>query len=182
MSKSKKLTTFEVVKGDVLKIFFESTENAALMHGANCQRIMGAGIAAQIREQIAPLYYLDQFDNRTPSHRYGSYSALVIGEVNEKIKIGVNLYTQFNPGSNFKVEALINSLRAFTKSIPEEKRNDMTLYMPLIGCGIGGSTREVVEPVLREELSDFNVVLVEYKKEHPVLKPKGKDTKGIIKP
>jgi O-acetyl-ADP-ribose deacetylase (regulator of RNase III) len=169
MSKKKKSTTFTEVKGDVLELFFDSSENAILMHGANCQKVMGAGIADQIRKQISPLFYLDQFDPRTPTHRFGSYSALVIGTADEKIKIGVNLYTQFNPGANFDLTAFRNSLKAFTRSIPEEKRSEMTIYMPKIGCGIGGSTWDKVSPVVEKELASFNIIVVEYKKSKPAL-------------
>ena len=137
------------------------------MHGANCQSTMGSGIAKQIRQKLAPLYYLDQYDNRTATQKFGSYSAVVVGQVDDKIKIGVNLYTQFNPGANFDSIALRNSLKAFRYSIPVEKRVDMTLYLPKIGCGIGGGDWKDVEPIMKKELADFNVVLVEYKEPEP---------------
>lgn len=165
MSKNtKKVPTFAEVDGDVLDLFFKSTSDAALLHGANCQKVMGAGIADQIRLKVSPLFYLDQYDTRTASQRFGSYSAVVVGQVNEKIKIGVNLYTQFLPGANFDMNAFINSLRSFKMSIPKDKRIDLTLYLPKIGCGIGGAKWEDVEPVVKRELADFNVVVVNYKK------------------
>ncbi len=160
--KTKKSTTFAIVPGDALDLFFKSTTDAAFLHGANCQKVMGAGIANQVRQQIAPLFYLDQYDNRTPTQRFGSYSAVVVGTVNEKIKIGVNLYSQFSPGANFDMTAFRNSLKCFTYSIPKEKRSALTLYLPKIGCGIGGGKWEDVEPVVRKELAEFNVVVVDY--------------------
>jgi len=161
--KTKKVTTFAEVDGDALDLFFKSTTDAALLHGANCQKVMGAGIANQIREKVSPLFYLDQYDTRTPSQRFGNYSAVVLGQTGEKIKIGVNLYTQFNPGATFDITALRNSLKSFVFSIPKERRGELTLYLPKIGTGIGGGDWKDVEPVIKKELAEFNVVVVNYK-------------------
>jgi O-acetyl-ADP-ribose deacetylase (regulator of RNase III) len=154
--------TFTEVKGDAIELFFKSTTNAIVLHGANCQKVMGSGFAKQIKDQIAPLFYIDQFDTRTNTQRFGSYSAVVIGQVGDHIKIGVNLYTQFNPGAEFDITALRNSLKAFRYSIPVENRAGFTLYLPQIGCGIGGGDWKEVLPVLKKELAGFNVILVDY--------------------
>ena len=165
MSKNtKKVTTFAEVEGDALDLFFNSTDDAVIIHGANCQKVMGAGIANQIRQQMSPLFYLDQYDTRTPSQRFGSYSAVVVGHVAEKMKIGANLYSQFSPGANFDITALRNALKSFVFSIPKDKRAGITVYTPKIGCGIGGGKWEEVEPVIKKELAQFNVVVVNYVK------------------
>ena len=161
-TETKKATTFVEVKGDAIDLFFNSKTDATFMHGANCHKVMGAGIANQVRTKISPLFYLDQYDTRSPSQRVGSFSAVVVGTVDEKIKIGVNLYTQFSPGANFDIIALRNSLRAFTSSIPLDKRKNMTVYLPKIGCVIGGGKWETVKPVIEKELSQFNVVVVNF--------------------
>ncbi len=163
MEKTKKMTTFTVVKGDALDLFFKSKTDAAFMHGANCQRVMGAGIANQVRLQLSPLFYRDQYDTRTSSERFGSYSAVVL-TAGEKtgLKVGVNLYTQYLTGANFDITAFRNSLKSFVFSIPENKRPEMTLYMPKIGCGIGGGDWDSVRKAAKSELREFNVVIVEY--------------------
>lgn len=170
--KTKIIPTFVEVKGDAIELFFKSTTDAAVLHGANCQRLMGAGFALQVKNQISPLYYMDQYDARNATQRFGSYSATVIGEVKGKIKVGVNLYTQFNPGANFDITALRNSLKSFRFSIPKEKRNGFTLYLPKIGCGIGGGDWKEVLPVIKKELVEFNVVVVEYVAPKPIKKEK----------
>jgi len=159
-----KATTYKVVGGDVLELFFNSEGDAALLHGANCQKVMGAGVADQIRNKVSPLFYLDQYDPRSPSQRYGSYSAVVLGAKDEKIKVGVNIYSQFSPGPDFNLTAFTNGLRSFVLSIPTQKRAEMTLYLPKIGCSIGGAKWEDVEPVVKRELASFNVVVVNYVK------------------
>ena len=159
---------YKVVEGDVLDLFFKSTTAAMLLHGANCQKIMGAGIAKQISDKLSPLYFLDQYDVRDATQRFGSYSAVVVGKVEDHLKIGVNLYTQYLPGANFDITAFRNSLRALKLSVPPERRGEMTLYLPKIGCGIGGAEWKDVEPVVKKELADFNVIVVNYKQ--PVTK------------
>jgi O-acetyl-ADP-ribose deacetylase (regulator of RNase III) len=164
MSKKQlKSSTFTEVKGDALDLFFKSKTDAVFMHGANCQQVMGAGIANQVRQQLAPLYYLDQYDTRNPTQRFGSYSAVVVGQVEDKIKIGVNLYSQFETGANFDSNAFRNSLRAFCFSLPTNREN-FTIYIPQIGCGIGGGDWNDVKSIVKMELRDFNVVVVEYVK------------------
>jgi O-acetyl-ADP-ribose deacetylase (regulator of RNase III) len=163
MSKNKKISpTFTEVKGDAIQLFFDSTTDAVIMHGANCQKLMGAGFALQVRNKISPLYYLDQYDVRNHTQRFGSYSAVVIGEVEDKLKIGVNLYTQFNPGAEFDITAFRNSLKGFRYSIPVEKRIKFTIYLPMIGTGIGGGDWKEILPVIKKELADFNIVVVDY--------------------
>lgn len=163
MEKTKKMTTFTVVKGDALDLFFKSTTDSALLHGANCQQVMGAGIANQIRLQLSPLFFRDQYDARTPSQRFGSYSAVVLAaDKKNGLKVGVNLYTQYLTGANFDITAFRNSLKSFVFSIPEDKRAGMTLYMPKIGCGIGGGDWDAVRKVAKAELREFNVVVVEF--------------------
>lgn len=163
MSKNTKISpTFTEVKGDAIDLFFKGTTDAVFMHGANCQQMMGAGIALQVKQQISPLFYLDQYDARNPTQRFGSYSAVVVGQVKDKIKVGVNLYTQFNPGAEFDLTALRNSLKAFRYSIPVDKRIGFNVYLPKIGAGIGGGDWKEILPVIKKELADFNIVIVDY--------------------
>lgn len=164
MSKNTKIIpTFTEVKGDAFELFFKSTTSAVIMHGANCQARMGAGFALQVRNKLAPLYYLDQYDKRNATEKFGNYSAVVVGTVEDQIKIGVNLYTQFNPGADFDITALRNSLKAFRFSIPLEQRAIFNIYLPKIGTGIGGGDWEEILPVIKKELADFNVIVVDYK-------------------
>ena len=154
--------SFAEVDGDAIKMFFESKGSSVFIHGANCRRVMGAGIAAQVREQIAPLYFLDAFDSRPANQRFGSFSATVLAEDENQVKVGVNLYTQLDPGPNFDINALVNSLRSFVSTVKDTSRADFTIFSPKIGAGIGGGDWEKIEQVLREELKDFNVMIVNF--------------------
>jgi O-acetyl-ADP-ribose deacetylase (regulator of RNase III) len=168
MSENKKKSpTFVEVEGDAIELFFKSETSAIIMHGANCQKQMGAGIAAQIRHNIPPLFYLDQYDSRLATQRFGSFSAVVLADTQDQLKIGANLYTQYNPGANFDIDALKTSIKALTFTIPPEQRHTFTVYVPQIGCGIGGGSWKDVLPVLKDVLSEFNVVAVTYKASPP---------------
>jgi O-acetyl-ADP-ribose deacetylase (regulator of RNase III) len=158
----KEMPIFAEKKGDAIDLFFDSPGNAIFIHGANCRKVMGAGIALQVRERIAPLYFLDQYDTRADNQRFGSYSAVTLAQSEKGIKLGVNLYTQLDPGPNFDLYALTNSLRALTSSFDKKMRSSFTIYLPQIGCGIGGAKWADVMPVLMKELADFNVMAVEF--------------------
>lgn len=163
MSETTKSPIFVEVKGNAIDLFAESTGNSIFMHGANCQRTMGAGIANEVRLRMPALFYIDQYDQRTAPERFGSYSATTLENTKESFKLGVNLYTQFMGGANFEISALRNSLDAFCYSIPMAKRRELKVYIPHIGTGIGGGNLDEVRKTLKDKLRDFQVYFVEFK-------------------
>jgi O-acetyl-ADP-ribose deacetylase (regulator of RNase III) len=166
MKNQTKNGTFVTVDGNAIDEFMNSTGTAIFMHGANCQSMMGAGIALEVRNRLPELYYLDKYDIRTPHQKLGSFSAVLLGVgPDQKSKIGVNLYTQFNGGANFDMIAMINSLNSFILSLHPSlgASSDITIYIPKIGSGIGGGNWQKIEKELQNMLREFNLVVVNYK-------------------
>lgn len=130
----------------------------AICHGANCFSIMGAGIAKQIAEKYPPVYEEDIKDSRSPIDKFGNLSYKYIPLYDTYI---VNLYTQYEPGPNFDYRAFKKSLKAFKSHFKE----GLSVGFPQIGCGIGGGNWDIVRKMIRQELKDYFVTIVIYKKD-----------------
>lgn len=142
--------SYKEIKGDLLDLF-DKGEFTTIMHGANCRKTMGAGIAYQIAKRYPDAYYADKyFELPEGLWRLGKYSCSDEGSI-------INLYTQDLPGPNASLEAIRLSLRLVVDDILF--KNDL-IGLPLIGCGIGGLKWEDVKPIIQEELKDFDVTVV----------------------
>lgn len=145
------------IHGDLVKMFKRGElEVDGIAHGANCQSIMGAGIAATIREEFPAAYQADIDFGYKPNNRIGHYSEADV--LNGK-KV-YNLYTQFNPGPNAKYVNVMQCFENLNFSNPNK-----TIAIPLIGCGIGGLKWEAVREIINEVTPDLDIIVVHFKKE-----------------
>ena len=76
-----------------------------------------------------------------------------------------NIYTQFKPGANADYSALTLGLRKLNALFTKDK-DVKTLGLPLIGCGIGGLNWKKVKPIILEEITDMNLVIVHFTDEY----------------
>lgn len=147
--------SYKEIKGDLLNLF-DKGEFEIIMHGANCHKTMGSGIAGQIRNKYSEAYMADMYCAiPTGMWRLGKYSCTNDSSI-------FNLYTQNYPGPNASLEAIRLSLRLFADEYASWAIGEIGL--PLIGCGIGGLKWEEVKPIIQEELKDFQVTVVHYDK------------------
>lgn len=148
-----KMGSYKEIEGNLLDMF-DKGDFGAIAHGANCENIMGAGIAGQIAERYPEAYFADKFCPIPKGiWRLGKLSYTE----NEDI---FNLYTQVNPGRNAELEAVSMSLRLMASILDPS----VTIGLPLIGCGIGGLFWQDVKRIIQIELRDFNVTIVHFKK------------------
>lgn len=142
--------SYREIDGNLLDLF-DQGEFEAIGHGANCQTIMGAGIAAQIKERYPSAFYADVFCPLSPIEKLGNYSCNDVENI-------FNFYTQFEPGANADYIWLKSCLRKFNFMY-----TGMSIGLPKIGCGIGGLKWEVVKNIIQRDLSECNVTVVHYK-------------------
>jgi hypothetical protein len=145
------------------------TKLATVIHGCNCHKIMGAGVAAWVRSQLPEAFWADRDDQRTPKDRFGSFSKAAsrpvwlhedqAGEV-----LVYNLYSQYSTISPdnphpFCLSAFREGLTAIFKDItarPVSERYDGPILMPCIGAGLGGGDWLEIQRALLGVLRDFN--------------------------
>ena len=124
-----------------------------ICHGVNCQHKMASGVAKAIRKKwpIAYEHYMGQPKGAT---MLGVASMVPIYE-NDSLFVA-NCYTQnlygYGGGRYASVDAIRKSM---TQVMMSGDYYDIPVYMPKIGCGLGGlKWDEEVAPVI-ENLSNF---------------------------
>jgi O-acetyl-ADP-ribose deacetylase (regulator of RNase III) len=144
----------KVIKGDLITAACKGDVDV-LVHGANCRKLMGSGIAGAIAKRIPQLTSVDLEDHRDSVGRLGRWSTCIVTHERkltlpddpeptkdvflDKPFIGVNLYTQLNPGAQFYHPVFEEGLRRLA-----EIHRSKIIGMPMIGGGIGGGNWEQI--------------------------------------
>lgn len=142
------------IDGDLIKLTKEGKFDI-IAHGANCQKMMGAGVAKQIREHFPPVYLVDKEDIREPISRLGDFTKYESCSG----RIILNLYTQFYGGPNLNLDALKLCLSKVNYLYAGKH-----IGLPKIGCGIAGGDWEIVKEIIKTHLTSCKVTIVNYKK------------------
>lgn len=127
------------VDGDLL-----ASDCDIIMHQANCQSVMNAGIAKSIRQKYPDAFLVDKADPRSPEERLGGYTS-----VTEDGRTIVNLYGQFGygRGENYtNYGALEHALYTFLSTVEGTPKIGLPYNM---GCGLAGGDWNVVESILK---------------------------------
>jgi O-acetyl-ADP-ribose deacetylase (regulator of RNase III) len=150
--------TYRHIIGDLL----QQHDVDVIVHQVNCQGVMGAGIAKQIREQ---------FPNTYETYRKHCYN-----EAWKESLLGTCLYTKEDRfdicnafGQNFyfrnSVQTQYDKLEMCLKDVAK-KYKGKTVGLPwLIGCGLAGGDWTIVEAMIRRVLFEeggCSVLLVEW--------------------
>lgn len=141
--------------GDVL-----TTECDIVIHGCNCFKVMGSGVAKHIHEKypeayVADLNYGEYGDNR----KLGTYSLWSGGhKINKPNRLTIiNLYTQFYPNPKLKpfdYEAFEVGFKKVLLDFP-----DKTIAMPKIGSGLAGGDWDRIESMINQMSGDREIII-----------------------
>lgn len=172
------MSAINYIDGDLIKLAKEAKFDV-ILHGCNCLSTMGAGIAPQ----MAAAFGCDRFEMETwgPTvEKLGNidYETVVLGENaiwslseyknnrNEPELTVVNAYTQYSYGRNhadgvaqpFDYEAFTVCMRKINVTFREKH-----IGMPRIGAGLAGGDWNLIETIIKKELKDCKVTIVNYK-------------------
>lgn len=148
------------IKGDLLDLF-DQGEFDIIAHGCNSHSIMGAGIAAQIKERYPAAYNADRFSDLGPISKLGNFTFAFI----PKDKVIFNLYTQYNPGPNaepFLIATCFNKMKLLLERF--EGLKTAKIGIPMIGCGIGGLNWDDIKPIIEKQMEGYDLTVVKYEK------------------
>lgn len=132
-----------------------TVEQGIIGHGVNCQLLMGSGVALAIRNKWPIVYekYRDE-NERGP----GSLSHCHVVAINSNLYV-CNLFTQiyYGRGPQASYEAIAMSFKRMLEFAMT--RLDLPIYIPQIGCGLGGLFWERVKLVLESAIEELNYPL-----------------------
>jgi O-acetyl-ADP-ribose deacetylase (regulator of RNase III) len=135
--------SFREIKGDLFELGLP-----AIGHGVNCQGVMGAGIARVFRMKYPDMYEAYKVQCDSGRITLGGIMSWKAGDVTI-----LNLATQFNPGADATLWAVMASVRT---ALAFCVKNDIpVLGLPRIGCGIGGLLWHDVRAVMHIATEEF---------------------------
>lgn len=135
------------------KMDITTVEHGIIAHGVNCQRRMGSGVALAIRMKFPKAYY-SYMDNLHPT-----LGAVNFAPIDQDLVVA-NCYTQDRYGRDGKVYASLSAIRNCLETIVYMRLDEgAPVYMPRIGCGLGGLKWEDVERIIPQ--TDIKFIVCE---------------------
>lgn len=138
------------------------THHKVIMHGVNCQNVMGSGVAKALFDKWSSVKekyheYCEFFD---VDARLGK-----INLVQEKDKLIVNAFTQYNFGYDKKKYvnywAIANCFKSINKHLSFFPDCGIDLAIPKIGCGLAGGNWDIVKEIINDSTPDIEVYVYE---------------------
>lgn len=130
------------IKQDLTKL-----ERGIIAHGVNCQGVMGAGVAGAIKSKWPVVY-----DRYMEVGKTGSNLGMIdIVTITPDELYVVNCYTQdfYGRRGRYAVPNAIIECLDLLLRFAECNREPLPVYMPKIGCGLGGLNWDAdVEPIV----------------------------------
>lgn len=182
-----------IIKGDLIKLALAG-EFDVIVHGVNCFCVQKAGIAKQMAETFltsdSSLFKEEHFSRAGNINKLGNieiasylrtipgtnkdggvminYASAIALYPNEKSVHIVNAYTQYYHLRNLpEGETRPFSYTAFALVLKKLNHifKDKHIGMPWIGCGLGGADKQHVAMLIKKNLTDCKVTVVEYEKD-----------------
>lgn len=137
------------IQGD---LFADLKAGEAFAHGANCEGVMGAGVAKTVRAKFPNNYRI--YKKHCDAGTFLPGDSLRVSENNNTV---FNLGTQYRKGADAKIE----NVRVSVKSMINDASvcNIKQIKTVRLGCGIGGLDWDDVKPVLEAIHSDIELIV-----------------------
>jgi len=142
---------FEEIHGNL----FDSITQV-IAHGCNCQGIMGAGVALQIKRQFPEVYL--EYHNECKCGYFNLGSCLI---KESEGRVIANLGTQMYCGPDARISAITESLLRLR--VLMEDNGWFSVAMPRIGCGLGGLLWSDVKKVIKNAFTSTDIEVFIYK-------------------
>ncbi len=130
----------------------------AFGHGCNCFKRMGSGVALAVKNTYPEMTDADTNSECTPKQRLGTIMAVSL----KNGKIGYNIYSQFNYGSDkIQVDYLALEKALILCKENMKIRSLKSLALPKIGCGLAGGDWNIVEKIIEKvfEKTDIKITI-----------------------
>jgi O-acetyl-ADP-ribose deacetylase (regulator of RNase III) len=146
------------VKGDLIQLALKG-EFDVIVHGCNCQCVMGKGIALTIKRQFPQAYAADRATAPGFREKLGTISSAEISVGDGRLII-VNGYTQFDYAGK-GVKADYEAIRGVMQAVRGRFSGSRIGY-PKIGAGLAGGDSDRIAAIIDAELEGEDHTLVEF--------------------
>lgn len=148
------------IKGDLVEMGMQGDLDV-IVHGCNCLNNMGAGIAATIRKLIPAAYEADQKTLKGDKDKVGTYTQAT-AKFNEHSLTVINAYTQYNYNGPKGIDLFeYDGFQKILETLKTEFKGKR-IGFPLIGCGLAGGNKDRIMDMIKNELNDLDVTVVEW--------------------
>jgi O-acetyl-ADP-ribose deacetylase (regulator of RNase III) len=147
-----------VISGDLVAFARDGTFDV-IVHGCNCQCVMGAGIAKAIRSAFPAAYDADRATAKGDMAKLGTISVAEVGVAPGRLSV-VNAYTQYHyrgPGPLVEYSAVRSCMASL-----KERFAGLRIGYPRIGAGLAGGDWSVIREIIRGELAGEDHTLVKF--------------------
>lgn len=140
------------------------TGKAVIMHGVNCQRKMGSGVAKALYTKW-PQIKEDYLSHRRTDMHLGKISTV---QVSETLYV-INCWTQDKYGYDGAVYASADAIEQALKRVLQlcMRKDVHILYSPKIGAGLGGlDWKAQILPIFEKaegEFPEVEIIICDYK-------------------
>ena len=138
-----------------------------LIHSTNAQGVFASGIAGEIRRRIPEAYnaYMKQYT----MWKFAGKKSIPLGDLSSAKGV-INLCGQEFYGRSGKryanygaIASGLCDLFGYLQDIDDRQCRDLKLGLPLIGCGLGGSTEEIIMEIIEHCLGGIYKEVVVFK-------------------
>ena len=133
-----------------------------ICHQVNCQGVMGAGLAAQIRTHWPNVYKeYKEICKEFIWNKSSPLGTILISETKDTATKIVSLFAQDGYGRNRRYtsyDAFWSCLGALRNTL---KPGDTIAFPKNIGCGLGGANWQVIRTMIEEVLKNYEVYIYE---------------------
>lgn len=163
-SKNKTKPMYREVNGDLLILAQEGNFDI-IAHQTNCFATWNKGLAKQIKEAYPFAYQVDKETEYGDYNKLGNYSVYTHKSFEEHVpfRLILNIYSQYDMGRD-KCYTDYDAMRVALRKINKAYKGKKIGLPKFMGCGLAGGDWSIVQPIIKEELKDMYVTVVNYAK------------------
>ena len=141
--------------GDLIDLAMKG-EFDVIVHGCNCECIMGGGIAKQIKKAFPETFEADCGTQKADASKIGGISYAKVKLENNRRLVIVNGYTQLLAGGQVNYDAVRDVMKQVKQNFYGQR-----IGYPMIGAGLAGGEWNRIREIIEEELNDEDHTLVQ---------------------
>ena len=143
----------EIIKGDALEL-----ATGVLVHGCNTEGVMGSGIARGVKTRYPNVYDVYKQAQRENGLKLGSCSIgvardnlYIVNAITQTLTLNTTQFERLYPVSYDAIARCFNIVNTAMNQIDPEF--DMNLCFPKIGAVRGGGDWNVIQEIIKSEVS-----------------------------